>query len=186
MAFQPYYDLLCESNSVESVPSACLHKDHKMADQTKNIFISHVHEDDAGLGDLKTLLEKSGLSIRDSSINSDNPNNARSPEYIKSEILTPQIAWAGTFLVYISPKTKDSDWVNWEIECAHKLGKRIVGVWEHGSNNCEIPSALDDYADAIVGWQGDRIIDAIDGKIDGWEKPDGTSFPTRPIRRHPC
>ncbi len=77
-----------------------------MVNETKNVFISHVHEDDSGLGKLKDLLANHGMTIRDSSINSDRPNNATSPGYIKSQILAPQIQWAGTLLVYISPQTK--------------------------------------------------------------------------------
>ena len=157
-----------------------------MADQTKNVFISHIHEDDAGLGKIKDLLAKGGMTIRDSSINSSNPNNAKSEDYIKSQILAPQIKWAGTLVVYVSPDTKNSKWVNWEIEYAQKLGKRIVGVWEHGAKDCDLPDALSNYADAMVGWTGSSIIDAINGDCDVWQKPDGTAFPTRSITRHPC
>lgn len=156
-----------------------------MPNDIKNVFISHIHEDDEGLGKIKTLLEKNGLTIRDSSINSSNPNNANSHEYIKSSILAPQINWAGTLLVYVSLGTQNSEWVNWEIEYAAKLGKRIVGVWEHGAKNCQLPSALEEYADAVVGWHGNSIIDAINGK-DSWEKSDGTHYPSLPINRHPC
>jgi Thoeris protein ThsB, TIR-like domain len=144
-----------------------------MPDEVRNVFISHVHEDDEGLAKLKSLLARSGLSIRDSSINSGNPNNASSPEYIKSQILAPQINWAGTLIVYISPKTRTSEWVNWEIEYAAKKEKRIVGVWAHGANECDIPDALDDYADAIVGWNSDQIIGAITGELDTWVGPQG-------------
>ena len=56
-----------------------------MADETKNVFISHVHEDDAGLGKLKDLLKSKGMTIRDYSIRSDNPNNAN-PDYARSVI----------------------------------------------------------------------------------------------------
>ena len=157
-----------------------------MDEKTKNVFISHIHEDDAGLKDLKNLLAKNGLVVRDSSINSDKPNNASSPDYIKQEILAPQINWAGTFLVYVSPSTKDSEWVNWEIEYAAKQGKRIVGVWEHGSKECEIPSALQEYADALVGWHGNSIVDAILGGNDGWENPDGGPCSSVSLKRHPC
>ena len=157
-----------------------------MTDQTKNVFISHVHEDDAGLGKVKDLLAKHGMNIRDSSINSSNPNNAKSEDYIKSGILAPQIKWAGTLVVYVSPATKNSDWVNWEIEYAHKLGKRIVGVWENGSKDCDLPDALNNYADAIVGWNGSSIIDAINGNCDVWEKPDGVPYEKRPITPHRC
>jgi MTH538 TIR-like domain (DUF1863) len=157
-----------------------------MAGQTKNIFISHIHEDDSRLGDLKGLLAKHGMTARDSSINSTNPNQAKSEEYIKSQILAPQIQWAGTLVVYVSPATKNSDWVNWEIEYAHKLGKRIIGVWERGAKDCELPDALKNYADAVVGWTGTSIIDAINGDCDVWEKPDGAQFDRRPITPHRC
>lgn len=157
-----------------------------MADQIKNVFISHVHEDDKGLNNLKNLLGSKGLEVRDSSITSEKPNNAKSPDYIKNEILKPRIDWAGCMLVYLSPETKDSMWVNWEIEYAHENDKTIVGVWEQGSKGCEIPEALDNYANAIVGWNGDKIIDAINGDVEGFEDPDGVSSPTRPIKHHKC
>ena len=121
----------------------------------KNIFISHIHEDDHRLDPLKTLLGASGMNVRDGSVNSDKPNEASNEQYIKSEILTPRIAWASVLVVLITPETQGSKWVTWEIECAEKLGKRIVGVWDHGNSECEVPEALNRLADAIVGWQGD-------------------------------
>lgn len=157
-----------------------------MPDQTKNVFISHVHEDDEGLGKLKSLLDKNGMTIRDYSIKSDNPNNAHSEEYIKSQILAPRIQSCSTMVVYISPDTKESHYVNWEIEYAQKEGKRIVGVWENGEKGCEVPDALADYADAVVGWHGNSIIDAINGEINGWEQPDGSPCEPRDIKRYSC
>jgi hypothetical protein len=156
-------------------------------DEIKNVFISHIHEDDEGLAKLRTLLAGKGLAIRDASIRSDNPNNAHSEQYIKSEILAPRIKWAGTLLVYVTPETKNSDYVNWEIEYARRLGKRIVGVWGHGATRGDLPEALDKYADTVVGWNGDRIIDAIGGRLDDqWEAPTGGPPASRPIARHRC
>ena len=157
-----------------------------MAKKTKNVFISHVHEDDPGLAKLKSLLSSKGMTIRDYSISSDNPNNAKSESYIKSEILAPRIQQCSTLVVYVSPETKGSDYVDWEIEYAQKKDKRIVGVWADGEKGCELPEALDKYADAVVGWTGDRIIDGIEGKIDGWENPDGSQWPQRKISRYSC
>lgn len=151
----------------------------------KNVFISHVHEDDAGLQKLKDLLASKGLQVRDSSVHTGKFNNAEDPDYIKSGILAPLIKWAGTFICYISPQTKNSDWVNWEIEYAAKQGMRIVGVWQHGDHGCDVPTALSEYADAVVGWNGDAIIDAINGK-DGWQMPDGSACAAVPLKRHPC
>lgn len=157
-----------------------------MAESTRNVFISHIHEDDAGLDDLKHLLGNNGMTVRDGSVNSSNPNNANSPDYIKSGILAPRINWASTLLVYLTPETKDSDWVNWEIEYAQKMGKTIVGVWERGSNGCELPEALEQLGHAVVGWNGGRIVDAVNGDYEGFNKPDGTPRGPQPIRRHPC
>ena len=157
-----------------------------MPDETKNVFISHIHEDDDGLTKVKDLLSKNGMQIRDSSINSSKPNEAQSEQYIKSQILAPQIQWARTCMVYITPDTKDSKWVNWEIEYAHNIGKRIVGVWALGANECEVPEALDQYADAVVGWNSGRIIDAINGDLNDWLSPTGEVRAPRPIKRYGC
>lgn len=152
----------------------------------KNIFISHIHEDDDGLKKIKSMAEKSGMDVRDYSINSSNPNNAKSEEYIKYQILAPRINACSVLVVYITEDTKDSSYVNWEIEYAAGLGKRIVGVWAHGENGCEVPEALHDYADAVVGWNGHGIVDAINGDFNGWEAPNGSSSGPRKIYRVNC
>lgn len=157
-----------------------------MSNDSRNIFISHIHEDDHRLQPLKDLLESAGMNVRDGSINSDKPNAASNESYIKSEILTPRIAWASVFVVLITPETRDSQWVTWEIECAERLGKRIVGVWDHGEAECDIPEALDRHADAVVGWQGERVKDAIEGRINNHERTDGSRAAPRATKRYSC
>jgi hypothetical protein len=157
-----------------------------MPEIIKNVFISHIHEDDSKLSNLKKLLSSNGMTVRDGSINSSNPNNAKNSDYIKREILAPQIAWASTMLVYISPNTTQSAWVNWEIEHAAKEGKKIIGVWEQGAKGCEIPSALKEYGDSLVGWHGNSIIDAILNNKETWEDSEGNSYPPVVLKRHPC
>src|SRR6266481_5944998 len=94
-----------------------------MPSDIKNVFISHVHEDDEELPKFKELLARHGYEIRDSSIDSSKPNDANSDDYIKSEILGPRIQWAGCVIVLISPDTHSSKWVEWEIEYAAKQDK---------------------------------------------------------------
>ena len=156
------------------------------AEDIRNVFISHIHEDDEGLKKLKDLVSKHGMTWRDASITADKPNAAKNPDYIKQEILAPGIRWAGVLVVYITPDTKHSDWVNWEIEYAHKQDKRIVGVWEWGAKDCDLPEALDKYADAVVGWNGESIIDAINGDSNEWYKSDGSQQSYRHIPRYSC
>ena len=152
----------------------------------KNVFVSHIHHDDAGLPKLMELLRKHGMGARNYSITSDKENRAKSPDYIMNEILAPRIDACSTLVVYITPDTKDSIWVNQEIEYAYKQDKTIVGVWEHGSKGCPIPEALEEFHHAIVGWNGDNIVDAINGVVTGPHNPDGTPLGPVPIMRHPC
>ena len=157
-----------------------------MPEDMRNVFISHVHEDDGGLANLKELVAKHGLICRDGSITTGKFNSATNEDYIKYQILAPRINWASVLVVYISPETKNSDYVNWEIEYAHKLGKRIIGVWERGESGCELPEALDRYGDAVVCWVGEKIIDAITGESNDSYKPDGSQYDYRLIKRFSC
>ena len=61
-----------------------------------------------------------------------------------------------------------------------------MGVWARGDRNCELPEALDDYADALVGWNGESIIEAINGKSDKSYKVDGEPSDYRSIERFVC
>ncbi|GAA4738080.1 hypothetical protein GCM10025783_05750 [Amnibacterium soli] len=155
-----------------------------MADQ-HNIFIPHRHEDDQLVGELKNLLRRHGAEVRDSSITSKTPNNAKAPGYIK-DLLADHIRWAGKIIVIISPDTKNHPWVDWEVEYANRFGdKRIIGVWAPGTEPGDMPAALEDYADAIVNWDGPAILDAIDG-ADNWTDPDGGRAPEMVIARARC
>lgn len=139
--------------------------------EKKNIFISHVHKDDALLPKLKDLISKAGMEVRDGSINSDKPNEAKNPDYIKDKYLKPRIDWASTLVVLITHDTAQSDWVNWEIKYAIEQGKNVVGVYAQGATDADIPEELGKHAAAIVGWQSDRVVDAINGTTSGWDDP---------------
>lgn len=150
-----------------------------------NVFIAHRHEDDSLVRDLKTLLSGRGVEIRDASITSDKPNQASSADYIKQQILAPGIRWAGKVIVLITPELKNHPWVDWEIEYANRQTKTIVGVWARGSLDCQVPEPLEKYADAIVAWNRERILRALDGE-QLFENPDGSTRDPQPIVRQPC
>lgn len=158
--------------------------------QKKNIFISHVHEDDDLLPKLKDLISGAGMEVRDGSINSDKPNAARNKDYIKSNILAPRIQWASTLVVLITHDTAQSDWVNWEIECAVEMGKNVVGVFAQGATDADIPEELRKHGDAaVVGWQGDRVVDAINGGTRDWDDPatgNPRATPDWVVKRYSC
>ncbi len=89
-------------------------------------------------------------------------------------------------IVLISPDTHTSKWVGWEIEYAAKEGKRIIGVWGQGCQDSNVPANLDRYADAVVGWQAERVMDAVTGKINNWYTCNGAQREPRPLTRYSC
>ena len=86
-----------------------------------------------------------------------------------------KISWASTVVVLIGDRTHTRPWVNWEIDQAHAQGKRIVGVFEQGGKDADIPASLEKYASAIVGWNSNSIQKAVDGGENNFENPDGST-----------
>ena len=147
---------------------------------TKNVFISHHHKDDAAVDKLTNLLRKNGYDIRNSSIRAKPANQARLDKGLVKEttikrLLRMKISWAGSVIVIVGKETASRPWVNWEIEQAHKQGKNILGVYEHGlKDEVNLPAALEKYGTSqVVGWDSKSIISAIEG-APAFQNPDGT------------
>lgn len=136
-----------------------------------NVFCSHFHEDEDSIKSFKDLMGDS-YSIRNYSVTSDKYNNAENKEYIKS-LLRPLIKEAGTFICLIGPKTHDSEWVDWEIREAERQDKPIIGVFINGASDADIPPALEEYAESIVGWRKEKIEAAMNGEL-SFENADGS------------
>lgn len=148
-------------------------------DKTHHAFVSHYNGDDEHIQRLKDLLGKRGYLLKNGSIDSTKSNWAKSDEYIK-RLLRLRIQWAGTFICLIGPETHTRPWVNWEIDQAHKKGKRIIGVFIHGAKADSIlPENLEKYGHGLTGWNSDKIIDGLEGKEIGWCDYAGVPFPER-------
>lgn len=87
-----------------------------------------------------------------------------------------KISWSSTVVVLIGKDTHTRPWVNWEINKANEQGKRIVGVYARGGTEADIPKSLEAYASAIVNWNSDSIIGAIDGE-NNFKNPEGHDRP---------
>ena len=44
-----------------------------MSDDIRNVFISHIHEDDEGVAKIKGIAEKQGITVRNGSVTADRP-----------------------------------------------------------------------------------------------------------------
>jgi hypothetical protein len=147
--------------------------------RTKNVFISHHHKDDEHVDRLTSLLAKNGYNIRNSSIRAKPANQERLDKGLVKDstirrLLRMKMSWAGTVVVLVGKKTHTRPWVDWEIREANRLGKNIVGVYEHGlKEKVELPLALKQYSTSLVGWDSASIINAIDGEPT-FQNPDGS------------
>lgn len=144
----------------------------------RHVFVSHHHADDAHVSRFTEMLSRAGYEIRNSSIRAKPANQRRLREGMVSEraikrLLRMKMSWASTVVVLIGKETHTRPWVNWEIDKAKELGKRIVGVYERGGTENDVPEAFDKYGDALVAWNSEKIIDAIEGADDPFESPDG-------------
>jgi hypothetical protein len=144
----------------------------------RHVFISHHHADDSHVSRLTDMLGRAGYEIRNSSIRAKPANQrrldeGRIPERTLKRLLRMKMSWASTVVVLIGKETANRPWVNWEITMANQLGKRIVGIYERGGTENDVPAALEKYGDARVAWNSANIVDAIEGTSDPFENPDG-------------
>lgn len=151
--------------------------------ERRHLFISHHHKDDSLVDKFTSLLGGKGNDVRNSSIRAKPANQERLDKGLVKDsviqrILRMKISWASTVVVLIGEKTHTRPWVNWEIDQANAQGKRIIGVYEQGGTDYEIPSSLEKYASSIRAWNAKNILRAIEGEND-FENPDGT--PRAPV-----
>lgn len=128
-----------------------------------NVFVSHYHEDEENIKKFKELLSDN-YCIKNYSVTPEKYNNAQEENYIKYEYLRPLINQSSILICLIGPETHDSTWVDWEIREAEKLDKQIIGVYIQGAKDSDVPPALEEFADAIVGWNSSNIEKALNGE----------------------
>lgn len=148
-------------------------------DERRHLFISHHHKDDSLVDKFTGLLGSKGWDVRNSSIrakpaNQDRLKNGLVKDAVLKRLLRMKVSWASTVVVLIGKETHTRPWVNWEIDQAHAQGKAIVGVFEQGGKDSDIPKSLEKYASAIVGWNANSIQSAIDKGERFFESADGS------------
>lgn len=147
--------------------------------ERRHLFISHHHRDDSLVDKFTRLLGGKGWDVRNSSIrakpaNDERLKNGLVKDSVLKRLLRMKVSWASTVVVLIGEKTHSRPWVNWEIDQAHAQGKAIVGVFEQGGKDSDIPKSLEKYASAIVGWNANSIQRAIDNGERFFESADGS------------
>jgi MTH538 TIR-like domain (DUF1863) len=77
---------------------------------------------------------------------------------LKAE-LHNQMRPANVFMILGGMYVAHSDWIQYEINFARRIGRPIIGIRPWGS--VAMPVAVQDGADEVVGWNSNSIVDAI-------------------------
>jgi hypothetical protein len=73
--------------------------------------------------------------------------------------LRNQMRDADVFLILSGMYVSHSDWIDFEINFARRIGRPIIGIKPWGSTM--VPVAVQNGADEMVGWNSDSIVGAI-------------------------
>ena len=123
------------------------------------LFISHAWEYNADYYRLIEMLdEASNFSYANYSVPEHDPVDANNNSKLKEE-LRQQIRPVEVVLILGGMYVAYSDWIQFEIDYAKSLSKSILGIKPWGAQ--VMPTAVQDAADEIVGWNTSTIVSAI-------------------------
>lgn len=135
----------------------------KQADQPQRrcVFIGFASEDLSEVNLLRGQAKKenAGFEMIDRSLQE--PFDSERAEYIKQGI-RQRINQSSVTVVYLSPDTVNSKWVDWEIRESIRLGKGVVGLFKGDTPPTLLPPALAEIKARLVPWAHDAIADAIE------------------------
>lgn len=117
----------------------------------KNVFISFDYEDVGEVNLLRgqAMNPNSDIEFRDYSVRE--AYNSERAVYIKQK-LAERINQTSTTVVYISEHTRNSEWVQWEVEKSLQLGKRVIAMHKGDRPPAALPSWVGENGIKVVPW----------------------------------
>jgi hypothetical protein len=130
-------------------------------DVSRNVFISFAYEDADEVNLLRGQAkdEKTDLEFKDYSVKE--AFDSKDADYIKRQIREKMDKTSVT-IVYLSPHSAKSPWVNWEIEESLKRGKGVIGVYKGDTPPAALPKAFSDNNCEAVKWSHENLKKAIE------------------------
>lgn len=125
-----------------------------------NLFISHSWNYSDAYDKLVNLLDNAdNFYYKNYSVPKDNPiHNAKNDAALKAAI-RDQMRPASCVLILAGVYSTYSKWINFELELAAEMGKKIIAIEPWGSERTS--AIVKAYADKVVGWQTSSIVAAI-------------------------
>lgn len=124
-----------------------------------HIFISHAWDYSAPYDTLvKWINNAPYLSWDNYSVPIDKPIDAKSKRELQQKI-TNKIALSNVVIVLSGMYAAYSEWIDYEIDEAVRMGKYIIGVRPWGQER--VPLKIQLYASTMVNWNSSSVIEAI-------------------------
>jgi hypothetical protein len=125
-----------------------------------NVFISFCADDfhDINLLCAQVKNENSNIAFSDRSLRA--PFNGKKSDHIKPGI-REQIRQSSVTVVYVSDKTADSKWVDWEIRESLKMGKGVLAMHKGETRPERLPKVITENNIEVLPWKQQLINDTI-------------------------
>lgn len=127
----------------------------------RNVFISFSSEDldEVNLLRGQAKNENSNIEFNDWSLKE--PFDSEKADYIKRGI-RERIRQSSVTVVYVSDKTANSKWVDWEIRESLGMGKGVVAMHKGNTPPKRLPKSITDNQIKVVPWSQKQLAKAIE------------------------
>ena len=125
-----------------------------------NVFISFCADDFHDINLLRTLLknENNNIAFSDWSVRA--PFNSEKSDHIKPSI-RERIHQSSVTIVYVSDKTANSEWVDWEIRESLTQGKGVLAMHKGDTRPKHLPRAIVENNIKVLPWKQQLINEVI-------------------------
>lgn len=131
------------------------------SDASRHVFISFAYEDVNEVNLLRGQAKNENTDLQFDDFSVKDAFDSENADYIKRQI-RERIDRCSVTVVYLSDKSANSKWVNWEIEESLKRGKGVVGIHKSDSPPENLPPALQQNSCKVVKWAHATLMTAIE------------------------
>lgn len=117
----------------------------------KNVFISFAYEDIDEVNLLRGQAKNENADIEFNDVSVREPFDSERAEYVKQKI-RERINRCSTTVVYLSPATENSKWVDWEVDKSIELGKRVIAVHSGTTAPTILPEFITRHKIKVLPW----------------------------------
>lgn len=124
--------------------------------RTYKIFISHAWDHSADYWRVVQFLNDApSFRWHNLSVPGHDPARGANLDYELRNQMRP----ADVFLIIAGMYAAHSDWIDFELSFARRIGRPVIGIMKWGSER--VPEAIQRAAAIVVGWTGSSIVGAI-------------------------